>query len=276
MNEFEGLGGDDFITGNGNTRVSYVDATSGVTVTFTAFGVGTATGDASVGTDHFLGGVTRVRGSNFADHFTGSNNGPNTNEIFEGRGGNDIIDGGGGFDTAVYGNEDALIKVQLAAGVVTGGVDTGTDTLLSVEGISGTEFADIFNAAGFTTVATLSFPNAGSAGVDGSDNAFNRFEGRGGNDSITGNNNTQIAFDNAADGVTVTFTGAGTGNSHGTAAGDVADVGTDTFSQVNSVRGSGFDDVIVASDPGNDISMVAAGLTVRSTRARRVRLQSPC
>ena len=85
-----------------------------------------------------------------------------------------------------------------------------------------------------------------------SGNAFNRLEGRGGNDSITGNNNTQIGFDNATDGVTVTFTGAGTGNSHGTAPGDVADVGTDTFTGVNSVRGSVFDDVIIASDPGND------------------------
>ncbi len=217
LNEFEGLGGDDVITGNGNTRVSYVHATSGVTVTFTAFGVGTATGDSSVGTDHFLGGVNRVRGSDFVDHFTGSNNGPNTNEHFEGRGGNDIIDGGGGFDTAVYGNEDALINVQLAAGVVTGGANTGTDTLLSVEGISGTDFADIFNAFGFTTAPTGALPNAGSAGADVSGNAFNRFEGRGGNDIITGNNNTQIAFDNATDGVTVTFSSLGTGASHGTA-----------------------------------------------------------
>jgi Ca2+-binding RTX toxin-like protein len=253
LNEFEGLGGDDFITGNGDTRVSYLHATSGVTVTFTAFGVGTATGDASVGTDHFLGGVNRVRGSDFVDHFIGSNNGPNTNEHFEGRGGNDIINGGGGFDTAVYGNEGALINVQLAAGVVTGGVDTGTDTLLSVEAISGTSFSDILNASGFMTVPTGLLPNAGSAGADGSGNAFNRLEGRGGNDIITGNNNTQIAFDNATDGVTVTFTGAGTGNSHGTAAGDVSDVGTDTFTGVNSVRGSGFDDIIIASDPGNDL-----------------------
>ena len=133
-----------------------------------------------------------------------------------------------------------------------GGPNTGHDTLRSVEGISGTEFADTFNASGFTTAATLPLPNAGSAGADGQGNAFNRFEGRGGNDIITGNNNTQIAFDNATDGVTVTFTGTKVGNSHGTDSGDVADVGTDTFTGVNSVRGSTFNDVIIASDPGND------------------------
>ena len=97
-----------------------------MTVTFTAFGVGSAHGTdpgdvAGIGTDNFVSGVNRVRGSNFNDNFTGSNNPANTNELFEGRGGNDFINGGGGFDTAVYGNEDALINVQLAAGTVPAG-----------------------------------------------------------------------------------------------------------------------------------------------------------
>src|SRR4029078_11814363 len=32
FNEFEGMGGNDSITGNGNTRISYVSATAGVQV----------------------------------------------------------------------------------------------------------------------------------------------------------------------------------------------------------------------------------------------------
>ena len=142
-----------------------------------------------------------MRGSNFNDRFIGSNNPNNTDELFEGRGGDDSINGGGGFDTAVYGNEDAKIDVQLAAGDVFGGVNTGHDTLRSVEGVSGTNFNDTFNALGFTASST----NAGSAGVNGTGDAFNRFEGRDGDDSIVGNGNTQIAFDNAAGGVTVAF-----------------------------------------------------------------------
>ena len=59
------------------------------------------------------------------------------------------INGGGGFDLAVYVNEGASINAQLASGTVTGAT-AGTDTLLSVEAIVGTNFADIFNAAGFT------------------------------------------------------------------------------------------------------------------------------
>ena len=152
FNGFEGLGGNDIITGNGDTRVSYLSATSGVTVTLGPNGSGTATGDASVGTDTFISGVFRVRGSNFIDTLTGSNNPAGTVEHFEGRGGNDIINGGGGFDRAIYANEDAAISVHLAAGQVVGGVNTGTDTLSSVEGIIGTDFSDTYDATGFQRI----------------------------------------------------------------------------------------------------------------------------
>ncbi len=97
FNEFEGLDGDDTITGNGNTRVSYANAAAGVTVTLGAGGsgtaVGTAIGDvAQVGTDIFVNGVSRVRGSEFNDDLRG-NSGNNT---LEGLGGNDFLGGGGG------------------------------------------------------------------------------------------------------------------------------------------------------------------------------------
>ena len=255
LNEFEGLDGDDSITGNGNTRVSYEHALAGVTVAFSAFGMGTAHGtgpaDAGIGNDTFVSGVNRVRGSNFADNFTGSNNPTGTAEFFEGRGGDDFIDGGDGLDAAIYGNEIAGINVQLAAGTVVVGPGTQTDTLRSIEWISGSNSVDVFNATGFTTVATVPLPNAGSAGVDGFGNAFNRFEGRGGDDIITGNGNTQISFDNALAGVTVTFTSSGAGTSHGTAPGDIANVGIDTFTGVRGVRGSEFDDFI-GPDIGNN------------------------
>ena len=103
FNEFEGLGGNDTITGNGNTRISYVSATGGVTVDLAA---GTATGDASVGTDTFTG-VSQVRGSQFADTLSGDSNnntldGQGGNDVLDGRGGNDTLTGGTGADTFVY------------------------------------------------------------------------------------------------------------------------------------------------------------------------------
>ncbi len=245
FNEFEGRGGNDTIIGNGSTRISYLHATAGVTVDIAT---GTALGDASVGRDTFTG-VNSVRGSYFDDNLYGSDNPFNTFQNFEGRGGNDYIDGRGGFDRAVYGLEDTGINVQLAAGIVTGGPNTGTDTLRSVEGITGTEYADFYDATGFTASST----NAGSAGVNLSGKAFNEFEGRGGDDTITGNSNTRVAFYNAAAGVTVTLDAGGSGTSFGTAPGDLAGVGTDTFvSGVKDVRGSEFGDVITGNG-GNNI-----------------------
>ena len=251
INDFEGRGGDDLITGNGiNTRISYLHATGPVTVDLAA---GTADGDASVGHDTFTG-VNRVRGSYFADTLLGSNNPSGTAEFFEGRGGDDFIDGRGGFDRAVYLNEDAAIVVHLAAGDVFGGPNTGHDTLRSIESIFGTNFADTFDATGFTASST----NAGSAGVNGAGAAFNEFEGAGGNDTIIGNGNTRIAFYDATAGVTVTFTSIGAGTSQSTASGDAAGVGIDTFSGVNSVRGSAFDDII-GPDAGNNVFDGQAG-----------------
>src|SRR5439155_20028203 len=122
----------------------------------------------------------------FDDVLSGSDNRVFTSENFEGRGGNDLIDGRGGFDRAVYSNDPAVtagITVHLAAGSVTGDAATGTDTLRSVEGVRGTDFADTFDATGFTASSI----NAGTDGVNESGAAFNEFEGMGGEDTINGN-----------------------------------------------------------------------------------------
>jgi Ca2+-binding RTX toxin-like protein len=261
FNEFEGRGGDDIITGNGVTRISYLHATSGVTVTFangnatnswtstTSGASGTATGDASTGTDHFTG-VNSVRGSNFDDVLHGSNNPFGTAEDFEGMGGNDQIDGGGGFDRAVYNfvHDGAGITVNLAAGTGTGGPDTGTDTLISIEGIWGTEFADIYNAVGFTTTST----NAGNSPISPTNSGasdFNEFEGGGGNDTITGNGNTRIAYYHATGGVVVTLgtnTDPNVTTNHGSAVGASTGI-DDIVSGVNAVTGSEFNDILTGN-----------------------------
>ena len=114
FNEFEGGGGNDTITGNGNTRVAFYNAAAGVTVTLGASGSGISFGTAfdnpagvaanpidlaDVGTDTFYSGVKDVRGSEFGDVITG-NGGNNT---LEGQGGNDILNGRGGNDTLTGG-----------------------------------------------------------------------------------------------------------------------------------------------------------------------------
>jgi hypothetical protein len=242
FNEFEGMGGNDLIIGNGNTRISYVSATSGVLVDIAGH---TAIGDASVGTDTFTG-VSNVRGSNFADTLIGSDNAPLTTEKFDGHGGNDYIDGQGGFDLAIYDNDPTTtsgINVALAAGTVHGDATVGTDTLRSVEAIRGTDFADTYNAVGFDASST----NAGSVG------ALNQFEGMGGDDTIFGNGNTRLVFFNATAGVTVDI-------GFGRASGD-ASVGHDTFQGVNAVSGSDFADKITAGHQDNILTGGGGGDT---------------
>jgi hypothetical protein len=244
FNEFTGGGGNDTIIGNGATRISFNNATAGVTVDLqagTTPGTGTASGDASVGTDTFSG-VNAVQGSMFDDTIFGSNNTAAT-ETFTGNGGNDYIDGRGGFDVASYNNiylSTGGITVDMAAGTVTGDSSIGTDTLRSIEGIQGTVNNDTYVATGYGTGSALNVGNNGN---------FNQFEGLGGNDTITGNGNTRVIYANAAAAVTVDLS---LGTAHGTAAGDVAAIGTDTFTGgVNSITGSAFGDTLIGDANSN-------------------------
>ncbi len=143
LNGFEGLGGDDWITGNGTTRIEYTNAGAGVTVNLAAAAPGApvgatgfAQGDSSVGNDTIFGGVTRVRGSGFDDSITGGT----ANEIFEGLGGNDTINGGvGGIDIAVFTGPRSNYSIVPVTGVggsstVTDNVGSdGVDTLTNIE-----------------------------------------------------------------------------------------------------------------------------------------------
>lgn len=233
FNEFVGMGGDDVITGNGNTRVSYINATGGVTVDFAA---GTASGDVSTGHDTFTG-VNAVQGSMFDDILRGSNSTAST-ETFYGGAGNDLIDGRGGFDLATYNNiyfSTGAITVNMAAGTVTGDASVGNDTLRSIEAIQGTNFNDVYVATNFGATGFLntSINNVGNNGT------FNQFEGLGGNDTITGNGNTRIIYSSATDAVTINLQA-------GTATGGNS-IGTDTYVGVNSATGSNQNDVYDAT-----------------------------
>ena len=117
-----------------------------------------------------------------------------------------------------------------------------TDTLRSIEGIQGTNFADTYDATNYGSGAIdpdtgLPYANVGSFGT------FNQFEGLAGDDSIIGNGNTRLIYTNATDGVTVDLVA-------GIASGD-ASVGDDTFTGVNSATGSAFADAFTGDDAAN-------------------------
>ena len=240
FNEFEGMGGNDSIAGNGSTRILYYNATGEVTVDLLA---GAADGDGSVGHDT-ISGISQVRGSSFNDTIRGTNTTAFT-EVFDGWTGNDVIDGRGGFDQAAY-NTNGLttsgVVIDMAMGTVAGDATIGNDTLRSIEQVYGSNFADSYDASNFGAAGYL---NALDNNV-GSSFTFNSFQGFGGNDTITGNGNTQIVFFNATAGVTVNL-------AMGNVTGLDGSVGIDIITGgVNNVQGSNFDDTIIG-DAGNEV-----------------------
>jgi Ca2+-binding RTX toxin-like protein len=213
------MGGNDIITGNGDTRISFVSATGGgVTVNLLA---GTASGDSSVGFDTFTG-VSRVLGSNSNDTITGDGN----NNVIEGLFGNDILDGGGGNDTVSYqrapggpGNVGVTVDLSIS-GVQQNTVQAGLDTLSNFENVRGSSFNDTLTGNGNSLI-----------------------EGGPGADHIIAFGGSDVAsYEHAASGVTVNL--ANTALNTGEALGD-------TFTSINNVLGSNFSDHITGNSNAN-------------------------
>ena len=173
-------------TGPVANTVNFEDATSSVTVDI---GAGTASWGAYHDT---LTNIASVNGSNFDDTLTGDNNsnglsGNGGNDHLYGLGGddflnsgtgNDTLDGGAGNDWAIYGNFDngsvtTGVTVSLA---ISGPQNTGSfgiDTLISIENLQGTQFADTLTG---NSGANIIWGNGGD----------DRIDGGGGSDFLTG------------------------------------------------------------------------------------------
>ncbi len=254
-------------------RVHYADLTpstgglgvivnlSGTSVTFETFTVAANTARDTGGSADTLIDIERARGTNGRDYFIGSLTANLREERFEGLGGADYFDGQAGFDLVTYQNETSSFSGQgfggtmgiianLSASAITVGSNTVqagtardsygyTDTLVNIEGITGTAFADyMVGGAGYSYFRPwggadtidggggdkdfLSFfvddaffvtPGAGAvvnmvAGTavqfqDGATVTFSNIEDIGGserNDSITGNAvNNTLSGDDGAD-----------------------------------------------------------------------------
>lgn len=216
--QFDGGAGDDAITGNGETRIAYGTALSGVRVDMnggTAFGIGAG---ANVGADTFSG-VNSVNGSSFDDILFGSDGAEF--ESFRGQAGNDFIDARAGFrDRADYRNSPNGVDVDLATGLAFDGFGT-VDFLFNIENLRGSEFDD-------TLVG---------------DDFGNEFRGLDGDDLLKGRSGFDTADyrADAQNGITVSLQAAATVTG---LAGSF--VGVDTLDGVERVLGSAFDDTFVA------------------------------
>jgi Ca2+-binding RTX toxin-like protein len=137
-----GQGGDRLDGGAGVDTATYADSAAAVTVSLSS---GTGTGGDAEGDTLF--GIENLVGSSFKDTLVGSAganvlDGGGNNDILAGLAGGDTLDGGSnGRDTASYAASNAAVVVDLAAGIAAGGHAAG-DTLISIEGLIGSAFAD--------------------------------------------------------------------------------------------------------------------------------------
>ena len=212
-NFFRGLGGNDTLNGNGgNDWASYdrdVDngGAGAVTVNLAA---GTATD--GFGAADTLISIENVRGGALGDFITGDGN----DNFLQGLAGNDTLNGGAGFDDVSYERDSvdgglAGVTVNLATGAATDGFGN-TDTLVSIEGVTGTNLADsITGDANDNFLRGLGGNDTiiGAAGIDGV--AYDQDANNGGFAGVTVN----LATGTATDGFGNTDTLVGNENARG-------------------------------------------------------------
>ncbi|MBC6981702.1 hypothetical protein [Caulobacter sp. 17J80-11] len=206
-NVLTGLGGDDLLDGGAGNDVldgglnfdtaTYAGASAGVTVNLTVSGAQN-TGGAGIDT---LISIENVTGSAFNDHLRG-NTGANTliggagDDVLEGGGGEDRLDGGTGNDTASYANSAAAVTINLNAGGTQATGGAGTDTLISIENVTGSRFADTLRGNAVANVLD------GGAGAD-------VLIGGGGNDILVGGAGNDVMTGGTGDDLFVFGTGFG-------------------------------------------------------------------
>ena len=76
------------------------------------------------------------------------------NDTLRGGGGDDILDGGDGIDTADYTDATSGVSAQLNDAINTSGGDVGSDTLLNIENLTGSDFNDLLIGSDGANVLT--------------------------------------------------------------------------------------------------------------------------
>jgi Ca2+-binding RTX toxin-like protein len=178
------------------------------------------------------------------------------NDNLFGGAGADVLDGSSGFDNARYDQATSSVYARLDGVAGAGGEAVG-DTFSSIEGIVGSAFDDIF--VGSNTYGEFLFGLDGADGLYGLGGA-DTLDGGAGNDNLYGGTGADVLnggsgfdnarYDSAASGVYARMDGVA--GSYGEAAGD-------TFSLIEGIVGSAFDDIFVGSNTYGEYLFGQAG-----------------
>jgi len=117
------------------------------------------------------------------------------NDLLQGGAGDDLLDGGLGSDTVAFGDSPAGVRADLSTGTADDGFET-SDTLISIENASGSQFADLLIGDGDANVLS---------GLGGAD----LLRGGGGADTLVGGSGRDELFGEGGPDRIVWFAGHG-------------------------------------------------------------------
>lgn len=273
-----GADADRMFGGDGIDELRYSDSDAAVSINLlngTAAG-GHANGDAFFDFENIVGSIfgdmlVGDNGANILDGISGDDTllGVDGDDYLDGGVGDDILigglgadflEGGTGTDTAAYTYASSGVLVNLLSGTGQDGEAAG-DRLVNIENLVGSDYAD--QLIGDNSANRIEGLNGDDqiAGLDGDDvliggDGMNTLQGGAGNDTLEGGVDADI-FDGGADNDTVTYAGAtmralvnlSNGGASAAAAGD-------TFTSIENLTGSDFDDKLA----GDDFANVLIGL----------------
>ncbi|MEA3016748.1 MAG: hypothetical protein QOI38_1470, partial [Sphingomonadales bacterium] len=169
------------------------------------------------------------------------------NDTLDGGDGSDLLNGGGGNDTASYGSAGGAVSVNLTSGLATDG--TGTDTLVSIENVTGSGFNDIIRGNAGANILNGKDGHDFMRGHDGNDTMIggdgdDYLDGGLGDDIFNGGNGRdRVSYAvGAASGVTVSLAVAGP---------QVTGHGTDTLNGIEHLSGTKFNDTLTGDNGDN-------------------------